>query len=44
MARVTTVTRELTRFRLDLMRVQEVRWDKEGTVAVEAYTFYRGRK
>jgi hypothetical protein len=39
---VTTGTRELPRFRLDLVRVQEVRWDKEGTVGVEGYTFSYG--
>lgn len=38
LARVTTVVRELARCRLYLVRVQEVRWNKEGTVRAEGYT------
>ena len=30
MVRVTTVARELVRYKLDLVGVQEVRWDKGG--------------
>jgi exonuclease III len=29
---LTTVARELARYKLDLVGVQEVRWDKGGTV------------
>jgi len=29
---LTTVARELARYKLDLVVVQEVRWDKGGTV------------
>jgi hypothetical protein len=29
-----TVARELATYKLDLVGVQEVRWDKEGTVKV----------
>jgi hypothetical protein len=29
---VTTVARDLARYKLDLMGVQEVRWEKWGTV------------
>jgi hypothetical protein len=30
---------KLARYKLDLVGVQEVRWDKEGTVKVEDYSF-----
>jgi len=32
---LTTVSRVLTRCKLDLVRVREVRWDKGGTVRAE---------
>jgi hypothetical protein len=32
--------RELARYKLDLVGVQEVRWDKEGTVKVGDYSFF----
>ena len=32
--------RELARYKLDLMGVQEVRWDKEGTVKAGDYSFF----
>jgi exonuclease III len=35
-----TVARELARYKLDLVGVQEVRWDKEGTVRAGDYTFF----
>ena len=38
LARVTTVARELARCSLDLVRVQEVRWNKVGTVRAKGYT------
>jgi hypothetical protein len=34
-----TVARELARYKLDLMGVQEVRWDKGGTIRAGNYTF-----
>ena len=32
--------RELTRYKLDLVGVQEVRWDKGGTVRAGDYNFF----
>jgi hypothetical protein len=32
--------RELARYKLDLVGVQEVRWDKEGTFKVGDYSFF----
>jgi len=37
------VARELTRYKLDLVGVQEVRWDKGGTVRTGAYNFFYGK-
>jgi exonuclease III len=37
-----TVARELGKYKLDLVGVQEVRWDKGGTELVEDYTFFYG--
>jgi hypothetical protein len=37
------VTRELARYRLDLVGVQEVRWDKGGTVGAGDYTSCHGK-
>jgi exonuclease III len=34
------VARELTRYKLDLVGVQEVRWEKGGTVRAGDYTFF----
>jgi hypothetical protein len=34
--------RELARYKLDLVGVQEVRWDKEGTVNIGDYGFSYG--
>jgi exonuclease III len=39
---LTTVAREL-RSRLDLLGVQEVKWDKGGTVRAADYTFAYGK-
>jgi hypothetical protein len=36
--------RELARYKLDLVGVQEVRWDKESTVKVGDYSFLWERK
>jgi exonuclease III len=38
-----TVARELARYKLDLVGVQEVRWDKGGTVRARDYTFFYGK-
>jgi exonuclease III len=38
-----TVARELANYKLDLVGVQEVRWDKEGTVRAREYTFFYGK-
>jgi exonuclease III len=38
-----TVTRELGKYKLDLVGVQEVRWEKEGTEREEHYTFFYGK-
>jgi hypothetical protein len=40
----TTVVRELARYKLDLLGVQEVRWDKAGTVRAGDYTFSYGKR
>ena len=36
--------RELARYILDLVGVQEVRWDREGTVRAGDYNFYYGKR
>jgi hypothetical protein len=38
-----TVARELAKYKLDLVGVQEVGWDKEGTVRAGEYTFFYGK-
>jgi exonuclease III len=38
-----TVARELAKYKLDLVGIQEVRWDKEGTVRAGEYTFFYGK-
>jgi len=35
--------RELARYKLDLVGVQEVRWDKGGTVRAGDYNFFYGK-
>jgi exonuclease III len=37
-----TVARELGKYKLDLVSVQEVRWDKGGTERAEDHTFFYG--
>jgi hypothetical protein len=37
-------TRELARYKLNLEGVQEVRWDKEGTVKAGDYCFSMGKE
>jgi hypothetical protein len=38
-----TVARELVRYKLNLVGVQEVRWDKGGTVRAVDYTSFYGK-
>jgi exonuclease III len=38
-----TVARELAKYKLDLVGVQEVRWDKEGTARAGECTFFYGK-
>jgi hypothetical protein len=38
-----TVVRELGKYKLDLMGVQEVRWEKGGTERAEDYTYFYGQ-
>jgi hypothetical protein len=38
-----TVSRALARYKLDLVRVQEVRWEGSGTEPVGEYTFFYGK-
>jgi exonuclease III len=38
-----TVGRELGKYKLDLVGVQEVRWEKGGTERAEDYTFFYGQ-
>jgi len=40
---LTAVARELARYKLDLVGVQGVRWDKGGTVRVGDYNFLYGK-
>ena len=40
---LTAAARELGRYKLDLVGVQEVRWDKEGTVRAWDYNFLYGK-
>ena len=35
--------RELARYKLDLVGLQEVRWEKEGTVKAGDYSFFSGK-
>ena len=39
---LTAATKELTRYKLDLVGVQEVSWDKGGTVRAGDYNFFYG--
>jgi exonuclease III len=38
-----TVARELGKYKLDLVGVQEVRWEKMGTERAEDFTFFYGK-
>ena len=37
---IEAAARELARYKLDLVGVQEVRWEKEGTVKAGDYSFF----
>jgi hypothetical protein len=39
---LTTVARDLGKYKLDFVGVQEVRWEKGGTEQAENYTFFNG--
>jgi len=39
----TAAARELARYKLDSVGVQEVRWDREGTIRAGDYTFFCGK-
>jgi hypothetical protein len=38
-----SVVEEISKYKLDLVRVQEVRWDGGGTEPVGEYTFFCGK-
>jgi hypothetical protein len=38
-----TVAEEVSKYKLDLVGVQEVRWDRGGTELADQYTFSMGR-
>jgi exonuclease III len=38
-----TVLKELSRYRLDLVGAQEVRWEGNGTLPAAEYTFFYGK-
>jgi hypothetical protein len=38
------VTEEISKYKLDLVRVQEVRWDGGGTEPAGQYTFLYGKR
>jgi len=39
----TAAARELARYKLDFVGVQEVRWDREGTLRAGDYSFFYGK-
>jgi hypothetical protein len=41
---LTAAARELARYKLDLVGVQDVRWEIEGTVRAEDYNFSMGKE
>jgi len=40
---LTAAARELARYKLDLAKIEEVRWDKGGTVRAGDYSFFYGK-
>jgi hypothetical protein len=43
MGSLTTISRELSRYRLDLVGLHEVRWDGGGTAPAREYTIFYGK-
>ena len=43
MGSLTAAARKLARFKVDLVSVQEVRWDNGGTVRAGDYNFFYGK-
>jgi hypothetical protein len=43
MGSLKTIARELGKYKLDLVGVQEVRWETGGTERAEDYTFFYGQ-
>jgi hypothetical protein len=41
---ITVATRELARYKLDLVGVKEFRWDKKSTVRTGDYNFLYGKR
>ena len=41
---LTAAARDLARYKLDLVCVQEVRWDKGGTVRAGDYNFFQWKR
>jgi hypothetical protein len=41
---LVTEARELARYKLDLVGVQEVRWDKRGTARARDYIFFNEKE
>jgi exonuclease III len=39
-----TVVEEISKYKLDLVRVQEVKWDRDGTKPADKYTFFCGKE
>jgi exonuclease III len=39
-----TVAKEISKYKLDVMGVQEIRWDRGGTEAAVEYTFFYGKR
>jgi exonuclease III len=38
------VSEEISKYKLDSVRVQEIRWDRGGTEPAGEYTFFYGKK
>jgi hypothetical protein len=38
-----TVAKEITKYKLDLVGVQEIRWDRGGTEPAGEYMFFNGK-
>jgi hypothetical protein len=39
-----TVPKEISKYKLDLVGVQDVRWDRDGTEPVGEYIFFYGKQ